>query len=133
MEPFARIIRGHLEKWVATQKNVLDAIKSVEPQLEKADRLELVLATRMAFKHMVRTIEAFDKWLQDPFIIGHMPREMLEDVRRRVWKILEELLLLDIEHTSQFKEHIEKLALEGKLNPLLYSKREDREEPRIFV
>ncbi len=124
----------HLTRWVQMQKQVLDSISKVEEQLRDADRLDLILATRVAFQHIIRTVQAFDKWLQDPFIIGHMPREMLEEVQRKTWKILKELLELDIHHTSQFAELIDKLAKEGRLNPLLYSReKEEQESPRLSI
>ena len=128
MEQFARSFRANLERWVSTQKTFLDSLKNVETQLKTADRLELILAIRTVFNHMIRTIQAFDKWLQDPFIIGHMPREMLEEVQKKVWSMAKELLELDIEHTSQFRDYVEKLANEGKLNPLLYRGGEERRE-----
>ena len=76
---------------------------------------------------MMRTISAFDQWLQEPFVVSHMPKEMLLDVWSTVKKILYELLELDIRHTSGFKNYVEKLAKEGKLNPILVS---TKEEPR---
>ena len=101
--------------------------------MRDADRLELILASRMAFRHMIRTLEAFDRWLQDPFIVGHMPREMLEDVQRKAWDLLKQLLELDINHTSQFKEYFAKLAKEGRLNPLLAAQGgEERRIPGVF-
>jgi len=116
---------------VEAQKLVLSSVLRVEGQLRDADRLELILASRMAFRHMIRTLEAFDRWLQDPFIVGHMPREMLEDVQRKAWDLLKQLLELDINHTSQFKEYFAKLAKEGRLNPLLAA--QGGEERRIAV
>lgn len=116
---FARSFIANLEHWVETQKVVLSSLTKVEEQLKDADRLELVLAVRMAFRHMIRTLEAFDRWLQDPFIIGHMPREMLEEVQRKTWDLFKQLLELDIVHTAQFKDYVVKLVREGKLNPLL--------------
>lgn len=116
---FTRSFITNLEHWVETQKVVLSSLTKVEDQLRDADRLELVLAVRMAFRHMIRTLEAFDRWLQDPFIIGHMPREMLEDVQRKTWDLFKQLLELDIIHTAQFKDYVAKLVREGKLNPLL--------------
>ncbi len=128
-----RVFLANLDQWVETQKTVLASMLKVEEQLKEADRLELILATRMAFRHMIRTLEAFDRWLQDPFIVGHMPREMLEEVQRRAWELLKQLLELDIEHTSQFRDHFAKLAKEGKLNPLLAAQRgEERRMPGVF-
>ncbi|RLF03927.1 MAG: DUF2153 domain-containing protein [Thermoprotei archaeon] len=130
---FARSFVANLEHWVEAQKLVLSSVRRVEEQLKDADRLELILATRMAFRHMIRTLEAFDKWLQDPFIIGHMPREMLEEVQRKAWELLKQLLELDINHTTQFKDYMLKLAREGKLNPLLAAQRgEERGTPGVF-
>ena len=122
-----KTLTSSLERWVEGQKAVLASLQKAEEQLKGADRLELVLATRVAFRHMIKTLEAFDRWLQDHFIVGHMPREMLEEVRGRVWEIMRMLLELDIEHTSQFKEHLAKLAREGRLNPLLAVQGVERE------
>ncbi len=134
MPESTQVFEEHLAKWVKMQKQVLDSMDRVEESLKSGDRLDLILATRVAFQHMIRTIQAFDKWLQDPFIIGHMPKEMLEEVQKKTWQILREILILDINHTSQFAELIDKLAREGKLNPLLYSKEKDvREEPRLSI
>jgi len=128
-----RVFLANLDQWVEAQKTILASMLKVEEQLKEADRLELILATRMAFKHMIRTLEAFDRWLQDPFIVGHMPREMLEEVQKRAWELLKQLLELDINHTSQFREYFAKLAKEGKLNPLLIAQRgEERGIPGIF-
>jgi len=129
----ARAFVSNLDQWVEAQKLVLSSVLKVEDQLKDADRLELILATRMAFRHMIRTLEAFDRWLQDPFIVGHMPREMLEEVQRKAWDLLKQLLELDISHTSQFKEYFAKLAKEGRLNPLLAAQGgEERRIPGVF-
>ncbi len=120
---------GNLEEWVKMQKSMLETMRKVDAMLKDADRLDLIVASRTAFQHIMRTIRAFDQWLQDPLIISHMPKEFLVEVRERIWKILEELLLLDIEHTSKVKEHLEKLMKEGKINPLLWSR--PSEEERI--
>ena len=129
----ARYFEHNLQRWVQAQKVVLDSVTRIESELEHADRLDLIIAARVAFQHIIRTAQAFDKWLQDPFIIGHMPKEMLVEVQRKVWKILKELLELDIKHTSEFAEHVDRLAKEGKLNPILYSKGPEREGPRLIL
>jgi len=121
-----------LERWVEAQKAVLASMERVEGQLQGADRLELVLAARVAFRHMIRTLEAFDRWLQDPVIVGHMPREMLEEVQRRAWELMKQLLELDISHTTQFKEYFAKLAREGRLNPLLTAPSAEEGMPGIL-
>ncbi len=125
----------NLEAWVKRQKITLDAFKQVEESAKDADRLELIVLTRAAFQHMARTLSAFDQWLQDPFIISHMPREMLAEVWQASRKILYELLELDIKHTSAFKELIEKLSVEGRLNPILaqVSKSERKPTPQTTI
>ncbi|WP_460025877.1 DUF2153 family protein [Infirmifilum sp. SLHALR2] len=131
---FIKLFANNLTSWVEAQKTFLDSAKSIERELENADRLELILATRAAFAHMIKTIEAFDKWLQDPFIIGHMPREMLLDIQRKTWEILKSLLELDIKHTSEFRDRLLSLAESGKLNPILYAPREEsRREDRFHI
>ncbi len=120
----------NLDAWVRKQKEVLASFKKAEEKLKEADRLDLIVLSRAAFQHMIRTLSAFDQWLQEPFVISHMPKEMLLDVWETVRKLLYELLELDIRHTSGFKEYVEKLAKEGKLNPILTS---TKEEPRRTV
>ncbi len=113
---------SHLAEWVKLQKTLLETVKKLNDNIKKGDRLTLIIATRTAFQHMMRTIKAFDQWLQDPFIIEHMPREMLEEVWNNIFDIMLKLLELDIKHTSQFRELILKLAKEDRLNPLLWPK-----------
>ncbi len=113
---------SNLDEWIKMQKNLLATLKEMEKQEKDMDRLDLILESRVAFQHMMRTIKAFDQWLQDPMVIRHMPKEMLEDVKRTSWQILRELLELDIRHTSEAKELITKLGKEGKLDPLIWSR-----------
>ncbi len=111
----------NLDAWVKKQKEVLESFKKADERAKDADRLDLIVLSRAAFQHMIKTLSAFDQWLQEPFIISHMPKEMLEDVWKTTKKILFELLELDIRHTGGFRDYVEKLAREGKLNPVLVS------------
>ncbi|OYT60533.1 MAG: hypothetical protein B6U75_01370 [Desulfurococcales archaeon ex4484_217_1] len=114
---------SHLTEWIKLQKTLLETVKKLNDSIKKGDRLTLIIATRTVFQHIMRTIKAFDQWLQDPFILEHMPREMLEEVWDNISDILLKLLELDIEHTSQFRDLIIKLAKEDKLNPLVWPKK----------
>jgi len=131
MDQLSRTFKASIEQWVKNQKSILDILENTEKKLSHSDRLELILAIRMAFRNIIRTIEAFDKWLQDPFIVGHMPREMLLEIQKEVWEITKKTIMLDIDHTMKFGEHMEKVIHEGKLNPLFYSKKEEKEESRL--
>ena len=115
---------NNLDEWIKMQKNLLATLKEMEIKQSTSDmdRLDLVLASRTAFQHMIRTLKAFDQWLQDPMVIKHMPEEMLQDVKNNSWKLLEQLLELDIRHTSQFRELINKLGKDGKLDPLIWAR-----------
>ncbi|MEJ2775727.1 DUF2153 domain-containing protein [Sulfolobus sp. SCGC AB-777_L09] len=115
---------ANLDEWIKMQKNLLNTLREMEKKYQSpdVDRLDLILATRVAFQHIMRTIKAFDQWLQDPQIIKHMPKEMLEDVMKTTWSILETLLELDIRHTSEFRDLVIKLSKEGKLDPLIWNK-----------
>jgi hypothetical protein len=115
---------NNLDEWIKMQKNLLATLKEMEVKQSTSDmdRLDLVLASRTAFQHMIRTLKAFDQWLQDPMVIKHMPEEMLQDVKNNSWKLLEQLLELDIRHTSQFRELINKLGKDGKLDPLIWAR-----------
>ncbi len=115
----------NLDAWVKKQREVLESFRKAEERMKEADRLDLIVLSRAAFQHMIRTLSAFDQWLQEPFVVSHMPREMLVDVWETTKKLLYELLELDIRHTSGFKMYVEKLAKEGKLNPILISSKEE--------
>lgn len=108
-----------LTRWVELQKKAKEWFDSIYEAVKSGDRLDLILYIRMAFQHMIKTLKAFDSWLQDPLIISNMPRDELEYVWEKVYKILEQLIELDIKHTSGFRDHIVRLEKEGKLNPLL--------------
>ncbi|BCU70406.1 DUF2153 domain-containing protein [Stygiolobus caldivivus] len=125
---------SNLDEWIKMQKNLLNTVKEMEKKYQAGDvdRLDLILATRVAFQHIMRTIKAFDQWLQDPQIIRHMPKEMLEDVMKTTWSLLETLLELDIRHTSEFRDLVLKLSKEGKLDPLIWNRpltEENQQQP----
>ncbi|MEB2837287.1 MAG: DUF2153 domain-containing protein [Desulfurococcales archaeon] len=108
-----------LEKWVRMQESVLKTFMESDERISNADRLEIVTATRIAFNHLIRTLKAFDQWLQDPFIVTHIPRDMLLEVWRETLKALEIIVKLDIKHTSEVKQLIAESYYEGKLNPIV--------------
>lgn len=123
----------NLEAWIKRQLEIKESFKKAEEKYEELDRLELILLSRQAFQHMMRTIEAFDQWLKEPMVISHMPREMLIELWSKLRTIFYELLDLDIEHTSKFNEHIKKLAKEGKLNPILTIGKKEKETSRFQI
>ncbi|BAA79468.2 hypothetical protein APE_0503.1 [Aeropyrum pernix K1] len=108
-----------LERWVMLQKAVLENFKNIDSQVRSSDRLDLIIHTRLAFNHMIKTLKAFDDWLQDPFISSNIPRDLLLDVWDTTLKMMELLIELDIRHTSQVKNLIEEASREGRLNPIL--------------
>ncbi len=118
----AQYFLSNLDEWVNMQKKTSDLFKSIDQEIKKKgeslDRLELILATRAAFQHMSRTLKAFDQWLQDPLILANLDRQSLLEVWNATSNMLQELLELDIKHTSMFKEYAEKMLREGKINPL---------------
>ncbi len=117
-----------LDEWVKMQRRVLETFRETKEKIDEGDRLEIIVATRAAFQHMLRTIKAFDNWLQDPVIIAHVPREMLLEVWEVMYRVLEELLQIDIKHTSDVRNLLEKLAKEGKINPLVAAAKGGEEE-----
>ncbi len=123
----------NLEEWVKAQQKLLETFRDYKEAVDESDRLGLIVATRAAFNHIMKTVKAFDNWLQDPVIIAHLPKEMLLEVWNTVYEVLEKLLEIDIKHTSEVKQLLEGLAKEGKLNPLVAVAREISEEPRRSV
>jgi len=113
-----------LERWVALQRTMLEMFRDLDTQVRGSDRQDIIIHTRLAFNHMIKTLKAFDDWLQDPFIASNIPRELLLDVWDTTLKMMELLLELDIRHTSEVKNLIEKKSREGKLNPLLANLRD---------
>ncbi|MGC9071501.1 MAG: DUF2153 family protein [Acidilobus sp.] len=114
----------NLDRWIAMQQSVLQTFRESEQRVAQSDRLEMIVNTRLAFSHMMRTLKAFDDWLQDPFITTNAPKDLLVEVWQRTVKILEELLELDIEHTTSMRNTLEAYSKQGKLNPILTRLRE---------
>ncbi|MEM1644424.1 MAG: DUF2153 family protein [Ignisphaera sp.] len=129
-----------LSRWIEMQKKIKEWFDSVYDNVKKGDRLDLILYTRMAFQHILRTIKAFDNWLQDPFIISNIPREELEAVWEITHSLLQQLLELDVKHTSSVRDYLAKLEKEGKINPILIDilgegsrRKEDRERVTLSM
>jgi hypothetical protein len=129
-----------LTRWVEMQKKVKEWFDNIYDNVKKGDRLELILYTRIAFQHIMRTLKAFDNWLQDPFIISNIPREELEAVWETAHGLLKQLIELDIKHTSNVRDHLIKLEKEGRINPLLMDlvgesprRREERERVTLSI
>jgi len=114
-----------LMEWVEAQKKILNAFKEADKELENADRLMQVLASRNACFHIARTIKGFESWLQNPLVIGLMPKEMADEVRRKLWDLMKEVMEFDIKHTSDFTNLLKKMSDEGKLPRVLFEKREE--------
>jgi hypothetical protein len=108
-----------LEKWVRMQEAILKMFENSEEDIANSDRLEIINSTRIAFNHMIRTLKAFDQWLQDPFIATHIPRELLVEVWRETVRALRILLQLDIKHTSEVRQLITEKYYKGTLNPIV--------------
>ena len=79
-----------------------------EQELEKADRLMLILAARVACYHISRTIRGFESWLQNPLVIGLMPKEMVREMQKRLWDIMYSLMEYDIKHTGEYHDFLKK-------------------------
>ncbi len=119
-----------LTEWIESQRKTLEGVKESLKELEGADRLMLILASRNACYHIARTIRGFDSWLQNPMVIGLMPLEMAKEVQEKLYEIMFMLMEFDIKHTSEFVDLLSKLIDEGKLPKILFEKVERKEEGR---
>ena len=108
-----------LSEWIDMQRKAMEMFREINSSADQADRLALVLIIRQAFQHMIKTLKAFDQWLNDPFILNYITKDMLIDVWNTTYKILNELLELDIRHTKAVKDVAEKMIREGKLPPMM--------------
>jgi len=117
-----------LSEWIDMQRKAMEMFREINSSADQADRLALVLIIRQAFQHMIKTLKAFDQWLNDPFILNYITKDMLIDVWNTTYKILNELLELDIRHTKAVKEVAEKMIKEGKLPPMMELRRAPEEE-----
>lgn len=124
---------GSLSEWVDMQKKAVEMFGQINSTAEFADRLTLVLIIRQAFQHMIKTLKAFDQWLNDPFILSYVTKDMLMDVWSTSYSILNTLLELDIRHTLTVKEMAEKLIKEGKLPIYMELRGYDEEERRTTL
>ncbi len=116
----AQMLISNLDEWIKMQKRMLEAFKQLNDEIVSGgDRLQIVLATRAVFQHMIKTLRAFDQWLQDPIILSSLDRSSLEQVWKAMYDIAVKLLELDISHTSSFRDMATAMIREGKLTPLM--------------
>ncbi|MCX8168805.1 MAG: DUF2153 domain-containing protein [Candidatus Methanomethylicia archaeon] len=118
----------NIESWIDSQKKFLDYIKKSERDLDGADRLSLVIASRAACSQIARTIKGFDAWLQNPLIIGLMPLEMIKEIQERLWFIMKQLTEFDITHTEKYGEYLKKVLEQGKTIPPIPMEEEEEKE-----
>jgi len=126
---FSSAFARSMQEWIEEQKKILEIAKKNKDSFKDADRLTLLVASRTAFQHIVRTIKGFENWLQNPAIIAVMPKEMLAEIHEKIWNIMIELLEFDAKHTSEFLNYVkdkEKLAIPSLL---LREEREERSPP----
>ncbi|MEM4928847.1 MAG: DUF2153 family protein [Acidilobaceae archaeon] len=112
-----------MERWVSYQKYMLESFKQVDSKIESADRLHMIIHTRAAFNHLIRTLKAFDDWMQDPLIASVLTKEQLLEVWKTTMQVLELLLKLDMTHTTEVRNTIEKYHADNKLSPVLFQTR----------
>lgn len=116
----AQILLTNLDEWIKMQKRMLEAFKQLNEEISAGgDRLQIVLATRAVFQHMIKTLRAFDQWLQDPIILSSLDKASLDQVWKAAYDIAVRLLELDIAHTSSFRELAATMIREGKMTPLM--------------
>ena len=115
---------ANLERWVKVQEAMLSSIEENAGRVKNGDRLELILSIRTLFNNLVRTLKAFDNWLQDPFIVSQIPREALIEVWEETLKAYKIMVSLDIKHTSEMAGIIRENVREGDLNPIIIALKE---------
>jgi len=106
---------ARLDRWVEMQAAVLEAVRSALARKDEMDRLDLMIHARLVFQHIMRTVKAFDEWLQDPSIASVIPRDEMERVFAEAARAFEILAELDISHTSMVRGLLEEAAREGRL------------------
>jgi len=118
---------SRLERWVEVQKAVLEAVRSAVEKSGEMDRLDLLIHARLVFQHIMRTVKAFDEWLQDPAIMSVIPRDEMERVFLEAARAFEVLAELDISHTSLVRKLLEEAAKEGRI-PIIAPREKDEGE-----
>jgi len=121
----------NIESWVNAQKKFLEYVKKSESELEKADRLSLIIAARAACSQISRTIKGFDAWLQNPLIIGLMPPEIVKEVQEKLWEIMKMLTEFDIQHTEKYGEYLKKIIEQGKIIPPIPIEEEEQTQQQL--
>lgn len=117
-----------LSEWIEMQKAAIETFKEINSSIEEADRLTLVLLIRKAFDHIMKTVREFDKWLENPLVLSYIDREMLKEVWSSVYKLLVELLELDIKHTAMVRDNAIKMLKAGKIPPIIMEIKRARPE-----
>ncbi|MEM4551109.1 MAG: DUF2153 family protein [Sulfolobales archaeon] len=117
-----------LSEWIEMQKATIETFKEINSTISEADRLTLVLLIRKAFDHILKTIREFDKWLENPLVLSYIDKEMLQEVWSAVFRLLIELLELDIKHTASVRDNAIKMLKSGKIPPIIMEFRRVRAE-----
>jgi|ECHnycMinimDraft_1075156.scaffolds.fasta_scaffold00029_25 hypothetical protein len=126
---FSQAFIRSMQEWVTEQKKVLELARKNMDSFKNADRLTLLIASRTACQHISRTIKGFENWLQNPAIITVMPKEMLQEIHEKIWKIMIELIEFDAKHTGDFLEFLKDKEKVDVSSLLIREEKEDRTPP----
>jgi len=108
-----------LEQWLEDQKRVIAELDNHGKAMSTSDRYDLLLSAQAMLGYIARILKDFESWLSNPLITSAMPLDMLRRLEEMLRNVAKQFIEVDIAHTSEYKELLERFASEGKVPEIM--------------
>jgi len=105
-----RIIKRAMEAWADEIMHTVDTftseLKDVDSIDASGDRLEKIAKIYFLLSKIEKVINDFKAWLRYPSVQVFITDEMLSELFTEFQQVARKMLVIDIEHSSKFAEHV---------------------------
>ena len=105
-----RIIKRVMESWVDEIMHAIDVfnreLKDVDSIDASGDRMEKIAKIYFLLSKIEKVVNDFKAWLRYPSVQVFITDEMLSELIAEFQQVAHRMLVIDIEHTSKFAEHV---------------------------
>jgi hypothetical protein len=107
-----KMIKKIMENWVDEIMHAVDTfnreLKDVDSIDASGDRLEKIAKIYFLLSKIEKVVNDFKAWLRYPSVQVFITDEMLSELIAELQQVAHRMLVIDIDHTSKFAEHVVK-------------------------
>ncbi len=105
-----KVIKKIMENWADEIMHIVDAfnseLKDVDSIDAGGDRMEKIAKIYFLLSKIEKVVNDFKAWLRYPSVQVFITDEMLSELIAEFQQVAHRMLVIDIDHTSKFAEHV---------------------------